>query len=99
MKDVTILNQTANSLGWQFTVTVGCSGGDREIKIALDQEFYQRVTRGRIDPDQFVIQTVKFILRESRINEFSSIINIQSISKKIPEFEKEIQKKVESSSL
>ncbi len=96
MNNITIINQSANECGWQFTITVGDSSGSSEYTLNLDQDYFQRITRGKIDPSLFATLTVEFLLRSDRLKDFSSAINIQAISDKFPEFVKEILKKVKS---
>ncbi len=91
MKRITIQNQTANSLGWQYSISVE-NGGDTVLyTINLDQDYYQRLTHGKIESSALARFSVEFLIRKNRIGAFSKAINIRAIAELLPEFEREIQ--------
>ncbi len=75
---------------WVFGVQVE----EMKYEAKLNKEYYEKLTDGKIEPDELVKKSFEFLLerepKESILREF----NLSVIFRYFPEYEKEIKKQV-----
>ena len=72
----------------EFTVKVE----GKEYKVGLDDEYWQDLTGGKIDKEELIKKSFKFLLEREPKESILSRFNLRIINQYFPEFEEEIRK-------
>jgi hypothetical protein len=91
MEQIHIESKVNTDSGWLFTVVIGAGDNLTKHTVELQKEYYEKLTRGEILPEELINRSFEFLLerepKESILREF----NLQLITKYFPEYEKEIK--------
>jgi len=83
---IEIINKNKTEKGWNFTVQVD----DLSYAVEVEQEYYQKLTKGKIEPAVLVKKSFEFLLEREPKESILRTFNIKVISKYFPEYEQEI---------
>ncbi len=89
---ITIKNQSETGDGWQFSVEVGNPPSSKEYSVTVNNNDFQRLTGGNVDPSELVKKSFEFLLARESKESILRQFNIKIISNYFPEYEKEIKK-------
>lgn len=78
--------------GWTFLVELGHGEGLIEYYIDVDREYWTRLTNRRIEPDELIRETFKFILERKPKELILKRFNLSDVSGVFPTYEAEIKK-------
>lgn len=91
MEKVEIIDEQQTENGWRFVVEVGEGETKTQHSVALDKEYWEKLTGTQHKPEELVRKSFEFLLakepKESILREF----NLREIAKYFPEFESEIK--------
>ncbi len=75
----------------KFLVIIGEKNTETEYNVEVDDEYYQKLTEGRITKQELIKKSFQFLLeRESKESIFSSF-NLRIIKSYFPEYEQVIK--------
>ena len=75
----------------EFLVIVDEKGSKTEYKVQLEDEYYQKLTKGNITKEELIKRSFRFLLgKESKESIFSKF-NLRIIESYFPEYEGEIK--------
>ncbi len=89
---VTETNQSDN--GWTFLVELGNGDGLLEYWIDVDRDYWTRLTNRRIEPDELVSITFKFLLDKESKELILKKFNLSDVAGNFPTYEMEIKKNI-----
>jgi len=75
----------------KFIVTVEERGTRTQHTVSLDDEYYQRLTRGRITKQELIRDSFEFLLEREPKQSILSKFNLKIINQYFPEFEEKIE--------
>lgn len=87
---VTETNQTNDS--WTFLVELGQGEGLIEYWVDIDREYWTRLTNRRVEPEELVLETFKFLLDKKPKELLLRKFNISDVASNFPMFESYIKK-------
>lgn len=94
MAEIIVDTASSSSGGWIFKVNVRDGGGETKHKVRMSKEYYQRLSQGKVSPDEFVKRSFEFLLeresKESILGEF----DMPKIAFYFNEYEGEIAKRL-----
>ena len=76
----------------QFLVIVNEGNSETGYNVELDDEYYQRLTGGKINKEDFIKKSFQFLLHRELKESIFSKFNLRIIKGYFPEYEKEIRK-------
>ena len=76
----------------QFLVIVNEGNSETGHNVELDDEYYQRLTGGKINKEDFIKKSFQFLLHREPKESIFSKFNLRIIKGYFPEYEKEIRK-------
>ena len=77
--------------GQEFIVAVSEKGAKTEHTVALDEEYYKKLTQERISKEELIKRSFEFLLKREQKESILSRFNLRVISNYFPEFEEEIK--------
>jgi len=75
----------------KYKVKVEESGSATEHIVTLDDSYYQKLTGGRITPEQLIEKSFQFLLNRESKESILSQFKLKTIGFYFPEYENEIQ--------
>lgn len=87
---VTETNQSDN--GWTFLVELGHGEGLIECWVDVDREYWTRLTNRRVEPEDLVLETFKFLLDKEHKELILKKFNLSDVAGNFPMYEAEIKK-------
>lgn len=94
MAQINVKERSSNDNGWIFDVEVIEGGSKTEHVVEVKKDDYERLTGGKIKPEDLVKRSFKFLLerepKESILHEF----NITKIGYYFPEWEEWVSKNI-----
>ena len=85
-------NQTDYS--WTFLVELGHGEGLIEYWVDVDKEYWTRITNRRVEPEQLVLETFKFLLDKESKELILRKFNISDVAGHFPMFESYIKRSI-----
>ena len=76
----------------RFRVTVSEAGSDSVHLVTLQQDYYQKLTAGKIPLEELVRRSFEFLLEREPKEDILSRFDLPVIARYFPEFEREIRK-------
>ena len=80
--------------GWTFLVELGHGDGLSEYVIDVDREYWTRLTNRRIEPDELVTITFKFLLDKKSKELILKKFNLADVADSFPAYENEIKRRL-----
>ncbi|GAH15487.1 unnamed protein product [marine sediment metagenome] len=77
----------------QFIVKVEEEGTAKDYSVTLYDDYYQKLTGGRITKEELIRKSFKFLLKREPRDSILSKFNLKIISNYFPEYEKVIKSK------
>jgi len=74
----------------EFLVTVIEGGSSSRHRVALDDEYYNRLTKGKIGKEELIKKSFEFLLKHESKESILSSFNLKVISRYFPQYEHEI---------
>ena len=78
----------------RFRVTVSEAGSSSVHLVTLQQDYYQKLTAGKIPLEELVRRSFEFLLEREPKEYILSRFNLSVIARYFPEFEREIRKRL-----
>lgn len=75
----------------KFIVTVEEKGTRTQHTVSLDDEYYQKLTGGRMTKEELIRDSFEFLLEREPKESILSKFNLKVISQYFPEFEEKIE--------
>ena len=75
----------------KFIVTVEEKGTRTQHTVSLDDEYYQKLTQGRMTKEELIRDSFEFLLEREPKESILSKFNLKVISQYFPEFEQKIE--------
>ena len=85
-----VQKQSPSDDGWQFVVWVGEEEGRTEHLVALDREYWQKLTKGIGAPADLIKKSFEFLLKREPKESILKSFDLHTIKKYFPEYEKAI---------
>ena len=79
----------------KFEVTVSDHGSSTIHTVALDDDYYQSLTEGKITKEEFLKKCFVFLLEREGKESILSSFNAKIINSYFPEFEQQIKGKID----
>ncbi len=76
----------------EFVVTIEERGSTTEHAVTLDNEYYQKLTGGRMTEEELIKKSFQFLLEKESKESILSRFDLKIIRKYFPEYEEEIKK-------
>lgn len=76
----------------EFLVIVDEGGSKTEHNVELDDEYYQKLTGGKITEEELIKESFEFLLERESKESILSKFNLRVIKRYFPEYEEEIKK-------
>ena len=86
MQNIEIKTKSEDENGWVFDVRVG----DVSYKVDVGKGDYERLTGGKVMPEELVEKSFKFLLAREPKKAILKHFNLMKISRHFPEYETEI---------
>jgi len=83
MGKITIQDQNELADGWRFTVQ---TPEDTTHTVTLDKEYYQKLTAGKVTPEDVIKESFGFLLTREPASAILSEFNLKDIESYFPEF-------------
>ena len=71
-------------------MTVTEDGSSTNHRVTLDDEYYTKLTKGRIGKEELIEKSFEFLLRHESKESILSSFNLRVISRYFPQYESEI---------
>lgn len=78
----------------EFEVRVIDAGGQSSHRVTLSAKDYQRLTAGKVSPEELVRRSFEFLLEREPKESILSRFDLSVISRYFPEYEREIKKRL-----
>ncbi len=75
----------------EFLVIVDEKGSKTEYKVQLEDEYYQKLTKGNITKEELIKRSFRFLLRKESKESILSKFNLRIIESYFPGYEGEIK--------
>jgi hypothetical protein len=75
----------------EFAVVVDEEGSKTEHTVTLNDDYYQRLTGGRITKEELIKKSFQFLLERESKESILSRFNLEIIKRYFPEYEEEIR--------
>jgi hypothetical protein len=95
MAEITVQTQEIEN-GWQFEVEIKEKDSKTKYQVTMDKDFYQRISAGRISPQDLVKKSFEFLLEREPKESILPKFNIKVISHYFPQYQKEIATRISS---
>jgi len=82
--------------GWKFQVEIAERDSKTQHQVTMDKDFYQRISAGRITPEDLVKKSFEFLLEREPKESILGQFDIEVIGRYYPEYEKEITARISS---
>jgi len=83
--------QIKKKSGQEFMVTAEKGSGKTEYTVTLDDEYYQRLTGGKITEEELIKKSFQFLMGREPKESIFSRFNLRVIKSYFPEYEREIK--------
>lgn len=90
MIDIKIKETKKTEAGWQFNVLLIENGEDLEFEVDLDKDYYQKLSKGKIPPQDLIKKSFRFLLDREGKESILYSFNLKVIQKYFPNYESEI---------
>lgn len=87
---IKIQKQAPTDEGWLFTVWLGEEEGKSEHIVALDREYWQKLTKGVGAPADLIKKSFEFLLKREPPESILKSFDLRVIKKYFPEYERAI---------
>ncbi len=84
--EIAIVKTTETELGWEFEVNVD----DRDYIVSVSHDYYYKLTRGEITPEQLVEQSFEFLLSREPAASILPEFDLSVIPTHFPEYEGQV---------
>jgi hypothetical protein len=74
----------------EFLVTIQEGGSSTRHTVSLDEEYYQKLTAGKISQEDLIKRSFEFLLKRESKESILSRFNLKLISNYFPEYESKI---------
>ena len=88
---VITIHPTPAEDGWSFKVRIS-NGATTEHTVTMSKDAYQKLTQGKITPEECVRKAIEFLLEKESKEAIMSQFDILTIGKFFPDFEKEMRR-------
>jgi hypothetical protein len=78
----------------EFSVRVLDEGSESSHQVTLNAEHYNRLTRGKIEPQELVRRSFQFLLEREPKEAILGQFDLQAIARYFPEYEREITRRL-----
>ena len=78
----------------EFSVRVLDEGSESSHQVTLNAEHYNRLTRGKIEPQELVRRSFHFLLEREPKESILGQFDLQAIARYFPEYEREITRRL-----
>jgi hypothetical protein len=78
----------------EFLVRVVEEGSESSHQVTLNAEHYNRLTRGKIEPQELVRRSFQFLLEREPKESILGQFDLQVIARYFPEYEREITRRL-----
>jgi hypothetical protein len=78
----------------EFCVRVIDGDSESSHRVTLNTEHYNRLTRGKIEPQELVRRSFQFLLERETKESILGQFDLQVIARYFPEYEREIQRRL-----
>lgn len=78
----------------EFSVRVIDGDGESSHRVTLNAEHYNRLTRGKIEPQELVRRSFQFLLERETKESILGQFDLQVIARYFPEYEGEIKRRL-----
>ena len=78
----------------EFSVRLIDEGSESSHRVTLNAEHYNRLTRGKIEPQELVRRSFQFLLERERKESILGKFDLQAIARYFPEYEREIKRRL-----
>ncbi len=75
----------------EFLVTIDEQGSKSEYNVRLDDDYYQKLTDGKVGKEELIRKSFEFLLEREPKESIFSRFNLQIIKNYFPEYEKRIK--------
>ena len=89
---VTVRSKKEDKDRWDFNIAVEGSEESVEYSVVLKKSYWNKLTRGQVEPDELVLSSFNFLLKRESEKAILRKFNLWEINEYFPEYEKEIQK-------
>jgi len=79
----------------EFLVRVSEPGSESTHRVTVKQEDYDRLTGGKVEPEELIKQSFKFLLEREPKESILSRFDLSVISRYFPEYEHEMERRFE----
>jgi hypothetical protein len=90
MEEISITEKIDTPTGWQFSVTLGTDPDTTSHTVTLDQTYWQKLTAGKITPEDLVKKSFAFLLEREPKESILSHFDLPVINTYFPEYEQTI---------
>lgn len=74
----------------EFLVTVVEGSSSSKHRVTLDDEYYNKLTKGKIGQEELIKKSFEFLLKHESKESILSSFNLKVISRYFPQYEQEI---------
>ena len=78
----------------EFIVTVAEGDSSTKHRVTLDNEYYNKLTKGNITREELIKKSFEFLLRHESKESILSSFDLRVISRYFPQYENEIKKEI-----
>ena len=78
----------------EFRVRVIDGDSESSHRVTLNAEHYNRLTRGKIEPQELVKRSFQFLLERETKEAILGKFDLQAIARYFPEYEREIKRRL-----
>ena len=75
----------------EFSVVVEACGSRTEHVVTLDEDYYQRLTGGRVSKERLIETSFEFLLQREPKESILRRFNLQVINRYFPEYERTVK--------
>ncbi len=87
---VKVQKQSPTDEGWEFVVWIGDEESRSEHTVALDRDYWHKLTKSIGTPADLIKKSFEFLLNREEQDLIFKSFDLREIKKYFPEFEKEI---------
>ena len=78
----------------EFSVRLIDEGSESSHRVTLNAEHYNRLTRGKIEPQELVRRSFQFLLERESKESILGKFDLQAIARYFPEYEREMKRRL-----
>ena len=94
MENIKIKKEEGTESGWSFddaqVKNYIVDVGGAEYSVTVDKEYWEKLTRGKVEPAELVRKSFEFLLAREPKESILRKFNLRDINKYFPEYEREI---------